>query len=643
MGQLFSFKNNDEALKHYFNHYFRHLEVGMVTAITGSPFLKCGQGKCVHPDSEILTPTGSHKIKYLREGDPVLSIDPFGKLSVSQVIKTFERQNIIYEIITPNTKLRCSPEHKFLTFRGWVTAADLNRSDVLVYIDIHEMDRKSGNGTSENGGRGEIDSRNIESVGDSNKQGIFKEVLSEENGNTNSEISGTSMEENEYLENRTIGTGHKLHGWFGRWRRFDHSDYKHKHDQKGNAASNSCDSKYVRRDNEMVNDIYRRTSVPSVAFTQQQASSAVSIDYMRSYESIFIFGENHTILKDKENKCRNLDEVYRISKIRQFGFGIQERGNSFILGTQEVEFVTVPVVEINRTSEKQRTCDIATTFGNYIADGIVVHNSYTGLKLGEMLDPDFGIHKVVYHPKEFLQACDAVEENKYGDRAKPGQVILVDEGEVLAPSSLYFSFTNRAISYVLGTFRYLRAMAIFAAPSFSWFDKRVRVLTSHWGYTTKEYDYKKHKSTVNFKLYRMQTDLYGDKIFYRRITMWNSVLKRVVRFNEFKVSLPSEELCAAYEEKSLEFKRQLRKGVMVEMNKFEKLQQGDEDMRKNLEELAKSVLDIQDARDDLTARGKVSPMNLRAYMTGDDGVCRVSHNESIVLARLVKKLWSGKK
>jgi len=75
--------------------------------------------------------------------------------------------------------------------------------------------------------------------------------------------------------------------------------------------------------------------------------------------------------------------------------------------------------------------------------------SYTALKIGELTDKEFSIEKVVYYPSEFLKVMDKVEEI-----GKPGQIVVVDEGEITAPANLWYSWTNKAIAYNLATFRY---------------------------------------------------------------------------------------------------------------------------------------------------------------------------------------------
>ena len=263
--------------------------------------------------------------------------------------------------------------------------------------------------------------------------------------------------------------------------------------------------------------------------------------------------------------------------------------------------------------------------------------SFTALRMGELIDEDFGIHKVAFFPREFLQILDAIEES-----GKPGQVVILDEGEISAPATLWYSFTNKAIHYTLSTFRYLRSMAIIVTPSFSWIDKRIRTLTSHWGYTEKEYyPDKGNKIRVKLRLYRIKTDLFGEKIFFEKLRMYDQNKKGLVVFNEFVVKLPSEKLREEFLKKDKKFKADLRKELVREIEKFERYQKvtGGKKTLKDLERIAKKVVENPELRERLIIKGRVYPEHIRLAFPEED----LTFAEARIIARLVKKLWSGKK
>lgn len=276
--------------------------------------------------------------------------------------------------------------------------------------------------------------------------------------------------------------------------------------------------------------------------------------------------------------------------------------------------------------------------------------SYTGLVLGEQLDPDFHIGKVVFYPKTFLQVMDDIENNtsQRSGTTKPSQVCNVDEGEFVAEAKLWFTFTNRAVSYNLATFRYLRCFANFIIPAFSWIDKRIRILTSHWGYCEKTLGKSgRGDQVVYLRLYRITTDLFGDKIYLRKIKMYSKPKERTVIFKRFKVGLPSEDLREAYEKKHIEFKRDRRKKLLAEVKKWEKYNRlhGMRRTKKELERIATVILDNEEIRDQLFIGDRLSTSDVQYGLSSLDpekykiGNLDLTEREARMIAKIIKHRW----
>ena len=261
--------------------------------------------------------------------------------------------------------------------------------------------------------------------------------------------------------------------------------------------------------------------------------------------------------------------------------------------------------------------------------------SLTAIGIGSMLDPNFSMKKVALSPGEFLQGIDEFNKNlNCHKKPEPGQVVVLDEGEISAPSSLWFSFTNRAIFYSLATFRHLNGVAIICTPSLKWIDSRMRTLMTFWGYTNKEID-SMHGDivSVKMKLYRVSTDLFGEQFFFSKIKAYDRVNKRLCIFKEFDVKLPDPEIVAEYEEKSNIQKTALRKDLMKDVLKFEKLSSYSETADAvNLETLAQKVIDNPDLRNTLFAGKGLSASLLRVAME------REGHNLKLGEAELLKKI-----
>jgi hypothetical protein len=210
------------------------------------------------------------------------------------------------------------------------------------------------------------------------------------------------------------------------------------------------------------------------------------------------------------------------------------------------------------------------TGGRHIKTGC--GKSFTANKVAEEMDRTYDMKKLVYQPREFVKAMDLVEE--IGDSS---QVVVVDEGEITASARSWQSFNNAAIGYSLATNRYLRCNTIFCTPTFAWLDKRIRQLLTFWGVCEKKFDnqfqpenWHSYKLRVEMKLYKIMTTFYGDKTYAKKVDFYSieNNAMRVCYFNRINVSLPSEQLVADYEKKSKDFKRDLRKGLLRDLEKL---------------------------------------------------------------------------
>lgn len=259
--------------------------------------------------------------------------------------------------------------------------------------------------------------------------------------------------------------------------------------------------------------------------------------------------------------------------------------------------------------------------------------SITAIGIGAMLDPNFSMKKVALSPGEFLRGIDEFNEHKdYHGKILPGQVVVMDEGEISAPSALWFSFTNRAIFYSLATFRHLNGIAIICTPSMKWIDSRMRTLMTFWGYCNKDID-AKNKICVKMKMYRVTTDLFGEQFFYSKIKAYDGINKRLCVFDSFDVKLPDPELVAEYERKSNEMKAGLRKDLLKDVQRFEKISsyaEGGDVL--DLEELAKKVIDDAKLRE-LLFTGKGLTASLLQTAMGRQG-----HPLRLGEAELLKKI-----
>lgn len=271
--------------------------------------------------------------------------------------------------------------------------------------------------------------------------------------------------------------------------------------------------------------------------------------------------------------------------------------------------------------------------------------SITSLGVAAVSDEHFDIDKIGLSPHDFLMGIDSFNKHTWGDKVLPGQAVVMDEGEVAAPSSLWFSFTNRAIFYTLATFRELNGIAIIATPSLKWIDSRMRTLMTFWGYCNKEL-YGTGQRKVELKMYRVSTDLFGEQFFFRKIRMWDRANRRVAIFKSFNVKMPDPELVAQYEEKSRKFKAGLRRDLVADVEKFNKLSSyNSESKGESLEQMAKTLADDVKFRNTLLGDRKgtkaFSTPLLRAVLEQRDIFIKQGQAEH--LKKMLLEEWFRKK
>lgn len=190
-----------------------------------------------------------------------------------------------------------------------------------------------------------------------------------------------------------------------------------------------------------------------------------------------------------------------------------------------------------------------------------VGKSYTGLRIAEMMDPDYrtgtgAMDKIVFTPKDFIRAMDVIEK-----KGKRGQVLLIDEAGLLIDSRRWYSLINKAVGDVVMTFRTLRCMAIFVTPAMDVVDRRIRMFFNFQMIAEKVYRGGGPKVRVRVYGLRWVDDVRG-KPMWRKLATYNRDKHMVIKHTKFWVDYPhNKELVAAYEEKSQLYKKTLRASI----------------------------------------------------------------------------------
>jgi ABC-type dipeptide/oligopeptide/nickel transport system ATPase component len=238
--------------------------------------------------------------------------------------------------------------------------------------------------------------------------------------------------------------------------------------------------------------------------------------------------------------------------------------------------------------------------------------SYTGLKLCEMIDPSFNIDRVVFSAEEFMKLLNSGTLTK-------GNAILWDETGVGLSAREWYTISNKAINYVLQTFRRDNLAVIFTVPSMDFVDIQLRKLFHAYIETI---SINRTEKCVWVKFMNIQYSPRFDKIYYKYPRI--KVNGKIVVVNRVKVYKPSEQLIQQYEEKKKVFcerlKEEVEKTIKQERLKVERIV--------DLKEV------IENAK--LNIDKFIVEKNGRKVIDAD--LLRIYYNISSDKAKLVKKL-----
>ena len=312
---------------------------------------------CVDPKTIVITKEGAKTISEVKEGEEVLAFDFMQERIVfAKVLKKWKvrhREAIVIE--TEKRRIKCTPEHRFWTSRGWVEAKDLKIGDEITAL----------------GGISETCCGDRYSLFSGNNRWRWNNI--HQSGLTRPKLQGTWME-------TRLGT-----------------------------LSSTRNYKLIREVSELVNP---KVSTIKARSTRQKSSKKISrkaqqniipclLDTQKSRGDTEI---SFTILKGKKKAGRIASKIYSIEKRKMVKVvegmldatssqkrknerrsrkneeraGLLIRGMENLLGVEEIKLRRERIKKIYReVKEGQETVfyDLTTSLGNYFANGILVHNS----------------------------------------------------------------------------------------------------------------------------------------------------------------------------------------------------------------------------------------------------------------------------
>jgi hypothetical protein len=310
-----------------------------------------GIGKCLRGDTVVATLSGGVELKNLRVGDAIYGMKD-GKLAVGFVTQRYITRQPVICVKTERTEIHGSPLHWFFTNRGWVRGKDLIiGKDVLFLSPLglmeYERYKVTGNGARV-------------SCGD-NRWGRLDDVGIRE-----------KLEEQFLLDFSTVGYL-QYFGVFDRVVRRERIDNEEKKRPPLSLEGLAQSSSLYGNDNW---EKARGTTncVVTLSSRQKKASgNTIGMDFR------------------EEGCCAFAEQAERIHR----------KADKIVLGTETFEFRQERVIEIYRESEDETLYDISTTLGNYIANGIVVHNTEGIQQLCKELAESERLEFVLYDDRKF--------------------------------------------------------------------------------------------------------------------------------------------------------------------------------------------------------------------------------------------------
>ena len=190
--------------------------------------------------------------------------------------------------------------------------------------------------------------------------------------------------------------------------------------------------------------------------------------------------------------------------------------------------------------------------------------SYSALKICSEVDPSFNEGRVLFRIPDLLEL---VHEGKI----EPGQCIIFDEAGISASNrESYMNKFNKAMSYLLQTWRHRNIVLFVTVPSISFIDKGIRSMFDIMIETQKVI---KKRRVVQASAKIIQHNYQMGKTYYHNLKSYGGEIMKL------EISKPAIKLINRYEKKKTTFTSELYKQQMEELTETPE-QSGVDDMRK---------------------------------------------------------------
>ena len=195
-----------------------------------------------------------------------------------------------------------------------------------------------------------------------------------------------------------------------------------------------------------------------------------------------------------------------------------------------------------------------------ITGGTGSGKSYSALREGEILDPNFDIDNVCFTPEQLMDLVNGVTK-----QLKKGAVILFDEIQVSHSHLDYRSMQSKLLNYLLQNFRHRNFILFMTSPHFSYVNASARKLFhSRW----ETVSINRKLDLCKLKPLLLQTNQSTGKVYqkYLRVCVKG---QGVMPLKSISVRLPSKKLIVDYEKKKDIFTKELNIKITKELKEAE--------------------------------------------------------------------------
>jgi hypothetical protein len=180
--------------------------------------------------------------------------------------------------------------------------------------------------------------------------------------------------------------------------------------------------------------------------------------------------------------------------------------------------------------------------------------SWTGLRIGRLVDPTFGIERVVFPGLDYIRA---IADPNLGI----GAFVEWDDAGLGAPAREFWSLLNRAVGMVAQSSRFRRLILWVTLPDKSFLDAQPRKLVDvHLEFMKRDSE----TEPIAARVYLPETNAKTGKIYYKHPRIDNGHGPEVLDIIRFKTP-PEKELADAYEDRKARYMMAFYKGLLDEL------------------------------------------------------------------------------